>query len=240
MNIIISGYGRMGKQVEQVALGRGHQILARIEDAESWEQLSLSPTEKSVVIDFSLPEVAIEVYRCCFNKGLPIVSGTTGWLARWEEVVDMCKQHNGTFLYASNFSLGVNVFFEINQKLAKIMGKLDGYAASITETHHAHKLDAPSGTAITIANQIIEQIPSLEKWILDSGVSMEHLPITSLRLGEVPGTHMVSFESEEDVITIEHRAKNRRGFALGAVMAAEFVQGKTGLYSMKDVLTGLL
>jgi len=240
MNIIISGYGRMGKQVEQVALGRGHQILTRIEDGTGWKQLSFSPADKPVVIDFSLPEAAVEIYTRCFKLGLPIVSGTTGWLDRWEEVVTDCQRNNGTFFYASNFSLGVNIFFEVNQKLAKIMGKLEGYRASITETHHVHKLDAPSGTAITIANQIIGQIPSLEKWILDSGVSKEQLCINSLREGEVPGTHVVSYESEEDVISIEHRAKNRRGFALGAVMAAEFVQGKTGLFSMKDMLTDLL
>ncbi len=240
MNIIISGYGRMGKQVEQVAIGRGHHILACIEDAQGWEQLTFSPEDQPVVIDFSLPEVAVEVYTWCFQNGLPVVSGTTGWLARWEEVVAHCRQNNGTFLYASNFSLGVNIFFEINRKLASIMGKIDGYRPSITEIHHVHKLDAPSGTAITLANQLIEQMPSLKKWTLDSDFTNGQLPISSLRQGEVPGTHVVSYESEEDVIAIEHRAKNRRGFALGAVLAAEFVRGKSGVYTMKDVLTDLL
>ncbi len=240
MNIILSGYGRMGHEVETVALERGHTLVARLNDAEDWNGLNPSEIKNTVVIDFSLSESVLSVYGYCFQHQLPIVSGTTGWLEHWDTVVSDCQKNKGTFFYASNFSLGVNVFFHLNQQLAQIMGKLTNYQPSITEVHHIYKLDAPSGTAITLANQLIEQMPSLKKWTLQSERPSTELPISSFREGEVPGTHVVTYESDEDVISIEHRAKNRKGFALGAVLAAEFAAGKSGIFSMKDMLKELI
>lgn len=240
MNIILSGYGRMGHEVESVAFNRGHVIVARLNDSKDWAELNKSQIDNSIVIDFSLPASVLDVYNYCFQHHLPIVSGTTGWLSNWDKVMEDCKQNNGTFFYASNFSLGVNIFFHLNQHLAEIMGKLTNYHPSITETHHIHKLDAPSGTAISLANQLIANNPKLEQWTLNTDFSDHELPVTSLREGEVPGTHVITYKSDEDEISIEHRTKNRRGFALGAVLAAEFVAGKTGVFSMKEMLKDLI
>ena len=241
MNIILSGYGRMGKEVEKIALERGHQILAKINAAHEWEGLQLPiGDEIPVVIDFSESDSVRAVYRFCFDNKLPVVSGTTGWLGHWDEVVQECKTKQATFFYASNFSLGVNIYFSINRKLATIMAKLSGYGPSMSETHHVHKLDAPSGTAITIANQILNEYTDLNGWAMDGETQENKLHISCFREGEVPGTHVVQYESDEDVILLEHRAKNRRGFALGSVLAAEFVKNRKGIYSMQDMMNTIL
>ena len=227
MKIALLGYGRMGQAIEQIAIDRGHTIVAKIDKDNTNEVY-----EADVAINFSIPMAAYENITSAINKKIPVVCGTTGWLDRLEEVETLCQQNEGAFLYASNFSLGVNLFFELNAKLAEMMQKHPLYTASIEEIHHTQKLDKPSGTAITLA----EGIP-LEgnAWHLaeDKG---EGVPITSIRKDEVPGTHTVTHRSEIDEISITHTAHNRTGFALGAVLAAEWIQDKKGIFSMKDVL----
>ena len=230
MKIVLFGYGKMGKMIEQLATDRGHTIVAKIDlDTES-SNLS----EAEVAIDFSAPEAAFDNITNCIRQGIPVISGTTGWLERYDEAVALCEEKNSAFLYASNFSLGVNVFFAINSYLAEKMGSLKQYSASLEETHHIQKLDAPSGTAITLAEGIIAET-AYNGWGLDTARESE-LPITSKRIGDVPGTHIVQYDSEVDSIEIKHTAHNRSGFALGAVIAAEWIIGKTGVFSMNDVL----
>ncbi|MBU2555462.1 MAG: 4-hydroxy-tetrahydrodipicolinate reductase [Bacteroidetes bacterium] len=236
MKIILSGYGRMGKEVEQIAHDRGHQVVARINTAEEWTALQYPKNEQLVVIDFSQTDAVLGVYRYCFDNQMPVVSGTTGWLNHWDEVIEECRVKEGTFFYASNFSLGVNIFFYLNQRLAQIMSKVSGYIPSVSETHHKYKIDAPSGTAITIANQIVKEITGIESWSLDKKSEASVLEVNSYRQGEVPGTHVVKYESNEDIILLEHQAKSRRGFAVGAVLAAEFVVGRKGHFSMQDLV----
>lgn len=236
MNIVISGYGRMGKEVEAIALKRGHQLVARIDRTEEWELFEPAWSRADVVIDFSQPEVVVENMKRCFQAGIPIVTGTTGWDTALAEVKQACAEQSGTLFYAPNFSIGVNIFFRANQQLAKLMAGIEGYSTKIEETHHIHKLDAPSGTAIQIAEGILAQNPQFKKWVnADSDVASE-LSILSEREGEVTGTHEVVYDSEVDAITLKHQAKNRSGFAFGAVLAAEFVQGKQGVFTMDDLL----
>ncbi len=235
MKIIIIGYGRMGKEVEKAALARGHQIIEKI-DIDNKDALTPEFLQKAdVAIEFTTPESAPENYIKCFEAGLPVVSGTTGWLDSEEEIKQICKEKNGTFFYASNFSLGVNIFFEVNKFLAKLMNKINQYDISVEETHHIHKKDKPSGTAITIARQIIENHDKYNTWELD-GNGNGILPVHSEREGEVVGIHTVNYVSKIDKISIRHEAFSREGFAQGAVIAAEFVKDRKGCYTMEDLL----
>lgn len=230
MNIALLGYGRMGKSIEAIALERNHSISLKVSDSTDFFDFS----KTDVAIDFSIPDAAVSNIKKAIDAGIPIISGTTGWLKQYEEVLDYCKTKGGTFLYASNFSLGVNIFFEINKKLSELMATVDGYDVEIEEIHHTKKRDAPSGTAITLAEQIIEQT-TYENWTLDKPKSNE-IYIEAKRIPEVPGTHEITYNSEVDSISIKHKANSRHGFALGAVIAAEWIKDKKGIFSMKDVL----
>ena len=230
MNIGLFGYGKMGKMIEQLAQDRGHSIVAKIDDPSK----DIDYTQMDVAIDFSTPEAAFENITNCFKNNVPVISGTTGWLDKFSEAVNICEEHKSAFIYASNFSLGVNIFFELNNHLAKMMSGLDQYKVSMEEIHHTQKLDAPSGTAITLAEGIIENTP-YESWSLDKSKN-NTIPINSIREGVVPGTHSISYKSSVDTIEIKHEAHNREGFALGAVIASEWIHGKNGIFSMKDVL----
>lgn len=230
MNIGLFGYGKMGKMIEQIAQQRGHTIIAKIEDASQ----PIDYKSMDVAIDFSTPESAFENITNCFKNGVPVICGTTGWLERYAEAVEICNDNKGGFIYASNFSLGVNIFFELNAQLAKMMANLEEYKVSMEEIHHTQKLDAPSGTAITLAEGIIQNTP-YEQWKLEESGD-KTIPITSIREGMVSGTHSIAYESAVDKIEIKHEAHNREGFALGAVIASEWIAGKSGVFSMKDVL----
>ncbi|MEN8776725.1 MAG: 4-hydroxy-tetrahydrodipicolinate reductase [Polaribacter sp.] len=230
MKIALLGYGRMGKEIEKIAVSRGHKIVIR-KDVEDVIDITIA----DVAIDFSVPTSAFDNISNCLKNGVPVISGTTGWLAKYEDAVNLCKKEKGAFIYASNYSLGVNIFFELNKQLAKMMENLEDYDISMEEIHHTKKLDAPSGTAITLAEGIIDN-SSKEKWELDHKTSENNIPIVAKRIPEVPGTHTVWYNSEVDSIEIKHTAHNRKGFALGAVVAAEWVLDKTGVFSMKDVL----
>lgn len=236
MKIALIGYGKMGKTIEQIALDRGHEIVLKI-DISNQHELTVENLKKAdVAIEFTIPTSAIANYKLCFEAGTPVVSGTTGWLENKEEVIREMTAKNGTFFYASNFSLGVNLFFALNKKLARLMDGREGYDVSMVEVHHTEKLDTPSGTAITLAEELFENYPAKTSWTLDKPSTAEQMQITAERIGVVPGTHRIKYESEVDRITIEHLAKNRHGFALGAVLAAEFSYGKKGLLSMNDLL----
>ena len=233
MKIVLFGYGKMGKEVEKIALERGHELILRIEKNEEYDI-----SEADVAIDFSVPSAAFNNITSCFKKNIPVISGTTGWLEDYEKAVTICKKNNGSFIYASNFSIGVNLFFELNDKLSRIMNSNNNYSPSIEEIHHTKKLDAPSGTAITIAEQTIKN-SSTKEWCLHTNgakVDKEIIPISSKRIKDVPGTHIVAYESEIDSIEIKHTAHNRKGFAHGAIIAAEWLMNKNGVYTMKDVL----
>lgn len=230
MKIALLGYGRMGKEIEKIALERGHSIVIKDQGLSSYE-ISIA----DIAIDFSIPSAAFNNIKNCIENKIPVVSGTTGWLEKYEEIVSYCHQQQGAFIYASNFSLGVNIFFELNQQLAKMMNAVKNYQLTLEEIHHTNKLDAPSGTAITLADGIIEN-SSKTAWELDGVANDEVIPISAKRVPEVPGTHSVFYSSEVDAIEIKHTAHNRKGFALGAVIAAEWLVGKTGVYNMKDVL----
>lgn len=230
MTIGLFGYGKMGRMIEQVAAARGHRIGARIDRPDDLMDFS----SIDVAIDFSSPDAAFQNITTCFEHGVPVISGTTGWLNRYEEAVALCTKHNGAFIYASNFSLGVNLFFELNRQLAKLMANIPGYETTVEEIHHTQKLDAPSGTAITIAEGIIAN-SRYSDWVAEKNESGK-LSVYSERIGEIPGTHTVRYHSEVDDIEIKHTAHNREGFALGAVMAAEWLKGKKGVFAMSDVL----
>lgn len=219
----------MGKAIEKIALSRQHQVVSIIQDTTNF-----NISKADIAIDFSVPEAAFNNITACFEQGVPVISGTTGWLERYEEALSICNQKEGGFIYASNFSLGVNLFFELNKSLAKMMNQLSQYKVDIEEIHHTQKLDAPSGTAITLAEDIIDSHTSYEQWALD-GLTPK-LPITAKRIENVPGTHTVTYNSSVDSISINHKAHNREGFALGAVVAAEWLVGKKGVFSMQDVL----
>jgi 4-hydroxy-tetrahydrodipicolinate reductase len=238
MKIIISGYGRMGKIVEEICRQRRHEIVAIIDNPSDWEKAVL-PTFDAAVIDFSMPGEAVNNILRCFQIGIPVVTGTTGWYEELEKVKKICADAQGTLFYAPNFSLGVNILFHVNRILAKIMASAEGYRASISETHHIHKLDAPSGTALRLAEDILHENPQLKKWKNAPDDDPHILPVLSFREGEIPGTHEVVYDSETDRISLKHEAKNRKGFALGAVLAAEFIQGKKGIFTMHDYLKTL-
>jgi 4-hydroxy-tetrahydrodipicolinate reductase len=230
MKIALLGYGRMGKEIEQIAISRGHEIVIK-KDVDDAIDITLA----DVAIDFSVPNSAFNNISNCINNNVPVISGTTGWLDAYEDAVALCKEKKGAFIYASNFSVGVNIFFELNKQLAKMMSTLEDYNISMEEIHHTKKLDAPSGTAITLAEGIIENT-SKTAWELDVVSSEEHIPIVAKRITDVPGTHTVWYNSEVDTLEIKHTAHSRKGFALGAVIAAEWISDKTGVFSMKDVL----
>ncbi|GFD92700.1 4-hydroxy-tetrahydrodipicolinate reductase [Alteromonas sp. KUL156] len=230
MKIALLGYGRMGKEIEKIALQRGHEIVIKTSGKEVYDI-----TKADVAIDFSIPSSAYDNISNCINNNTPVISGTTGWLDKYNDIVDLCNDKKGAFIYASNFSLGVNVFFELNKQLAKMMNTLEQYNVSIEEIHHTKKLDAPSGTAITLAEGVIENTKQ-KAWELDEKTSEENIPIKAIRTPNVPGTHTVTYNSEIDTIDIKHTAHNRQGFALGAVIAAEWLNNKTGVFTMRDVL----
>tara|TARA_B110000503_G_scaffold61839_1_gene98070 strand:- start:1113 stop:1817 length:705 start_codon:yes stop_codon:yes gene_type:complete len=231
MKIALLGYGRMGKEIEKIAISRGHEIVIR-KDVDDRIDITLA----DVAIDFSVPISAFNNITNCLNNNVPVISGTTGWLDKYDDAIALCKEKNGAFIYASNYSLGVNIFFELNKQLAKMMKAVEGYNISMEEIHHTEKLDAPSGTAITLAQGIIENT-SKSNWKLgDEEISEDTIAIVAKRIPEVPGTHTVWYNSEVDTIEIKHTADSRKGFALGAVIAAEWISDKTGVFSMKDVL----
>ncbi len=225
----------MGKAIEQIALDRGHTI-AGIIDIQNRRELGELPAGfADVAIEFSAPESAFENIRSCIQSGLPVVSGTTGWLEHRAAIEELCREKNGAFFYASNYSIGVNLFFRLNRYLARLIHG-QGYQASMTEIHHIHKKDAPSGTAITLAEGIMEENREVEGWVLHPETREGHIGIISERTGEVPGTHVVRYDSDIDTIEIGHIAHGRKGFAMGAVVAAEWLAGKQGIFGMDDLL----
>jgi 4-hydroxy-tetrahydrodipicolinate reductase len=236
MNIALIGYGKMGHEIEQIALSRGHQIVAKIDLNTTDDFTSESFRKADVAIEFTRPDVAIHNLFRCFEAKVPVVCGTTGWADKMESVKAEMVRQNGTLFWASNFSLGVNLFFALNSYLAKIMNNYTDYNVSMVEVHHTQKLDAPSGTAITLAEGILKELDRKTVWVKEHETKPEELAIASLREGAVPGIHEVIYESEMDTISIKHDAKTRRGFALGAVIAAEFTAGKRGFVSMSDLL----
>lgn len=235
MKIALIGYGKMGKTIEKIAIARGHEIVARIDKDNQEDFDSAEFRSADVAIEFSMPQSAMDNFRKAFATGVKVVSGTTGWLENMPEVKEACKNGN-TLFYSSNYSLGVNIFFAVNKYLAKIMEEFDNYDVRMEEIHHIHKLDAPSGTAITLAEGIIENISRKESWVEGVEPKDKELGITSFRRDEVPGIHTIIYESDVDTITITHDAKSRAGFALGAVIAAEFTKDKTGFLTMQDML----
>jgi 4-hydroxy-tetrahydrodipicolinate reductase len=236
MKIGLIGYGKMGKTIESIALERGHTIVLKI-DIDSQSDFTKENLQQcNVVIEFTGPHSAKENILKCLDAGTPVISGSTGWLANLNEVEKFCKERNGTLLYASNFSVGVNIFFELNKKLAQLMNDHKDYVVSMQEIHHTQKKDAPSGTAITLAEQIIHANADKKNWINDETDNPDELSIISKRQDPAPGTHSIKYSSAIDDIEIIHTAHNRQGFALGAVIAAEYVYNKKGIFSMKDVL----
>ena len=230
MKIALLGYGKMGKTIEKIATSRGHHIVLKVDKNTTDYDITLA----DVAIDFSIPSAAVANLSKALNNNVPVISGTTGWLKDYDDIIRLCKERDGAFIYASNFSIGVNIFFELNRHLAKMMSNLQKYKVTLEEIHHTQKLDAPSGTAITLAEGIIEN-STYKNWSLDKADSDE-IPIKAKRIEDVPGTHTITYDSSVDSIEIKHTAKNREGFALGAVIAAEWIIGKTGIFTMKDVL----
>jgi len=233
MKIVLIGYGKMGKTIERIAISRGHAIAGRIDVGDD---INLFNQEVDVAIEFTQPEAAVHNLKACFNKGIPVVCGTTGWLQHKAEIEKECQSKNGTLLYSSNFSLGVNLFFKLNEHLAKLMERQTQYEVAIDETHHTQKKDAPSGTAITLAEGVIKNLTRKKEWKLGTAQNTEALSINSFRIDPAPGTHVVKYTSAVDDIEITHTAHSREGFALGAVMVAEWLAGKKGIFTMDDFL----
>ncbi|HOE04317.1 MAG TPA: 4-hydroxy-tetrahydrodipicolinate reductase [Bacteroidales bacterium] len=236
MKLALIGYGKMGKEIAEMATSLGHEI-ACIFDVENIDSLkNLKPSAVDVAIEFTRPDTAPVNIKTCIDAGIPVVCGSTGWHHQLDEIETYCQEKKGCLFYASNFSIGMNIFFEINKKLAKLMEVSDGYNARIEETHHIHKLDQPSGTAVVLANQLVGNNKHFVKWVLNNSQDISDLPVYSFRKGEVTGDHKIMWESNCDTIEISHSAKNRKGFAIGAIRAAAFIAGKTGIYQMKDLL----
>ena len=233
MKIALFGYGKMGKEIEQIALNRGHEIVLKIRENEKYDI-----SKADIGIDFSVPNAALHNIISCFKNNIPVVSGTTGWLDDFDKALTVCKENKGSFIYASNFSIGVNLFFELNKSLAKMMNPHKDYSLGVEEIHHTKKLDTPSGTAISIAEQIIKNSSKSDWELIENSVNQDSnsVPISAKRILDTPGTHKVSYKSEIDSIEIKHIANNRKGFALGAIIAAEWLIKKNGIYTMKDVL----
>ena len=236
MNIALIGYGKMGKAIEEIALERGHKIVLKINDENLDDFTKENVMKADTAMEFSGPHCAYDNIKGIIDFGVPVVSGSTGWTEKINEINKFCKDKNGGFLYASNFSVGVNIFFELNKKLAMLMAPHADYSISLEEIHHTQKIDAPSGTAITLAEQILEQIKQKKKWVNQESSDPSELPIISKREDPAPGTHSIKYSSPIDDIEIIHTAHNRKGFAWGAVLAAEFIKNKKGIFSMKDVL----
>jgi 4-hydroxy-tetrahydrodipicolinate reductase len=236
MKILLLGYGKMGKTIEQIALDRGHEIAGRIDVNNRTDLDSLRKSDVDVAIEFSSPEAAVDNIRDCLKRGWPVVCGTTGWLEHRTEIEELCRQTQGAFFYASNYSIGVNLFFRLNKTLARFMKNYPSYHVSMTEIHHTEKRDAPSGTAITLAEGIIEQMPAKKRWVNDAEDQPDAVVIESLREGVVPGTHVIRYDSDVDTIEIKHVAYSRQGFALGAITAGEWLVGKEGIFGMEDLL----
>ena len=236
MKIAIIGYGKMGHMIEEIALQRGHEIVLKIniENTEDFNKENISKAD--VAIEFTGPDSAYEDVKKCLDFGIPVVSGSTGWNDKLEQIKKYCKEKNGSFLHTSNFSIGVNIFFEVNKLLAKLMAEQSAYDVSLKEIHHTQKLDAPSGTAVTLAEQVLQNINRKKKWVNKQASNATELSIISERIDPAAGTHEVKYSSEIDDIQIIHTAHNRKGFALGAVMAAEFIFNRKGVFSMQEVL----
>ncbi len=230
MKLALLGFGKMGKTIAELASEKGHEIVYKL--GSGFEEGTLSAAD--VAIEFSTPKAALDNIAKCISQGIPVVSGTTGWLEEYDKVLKLCEDSNGSFIYASNFSIGVNLFFSMNEYLAKLMAPWQDYEVSIEETHHTEKKDAPSGTAISLAKGIIKQTDKKD-WVLGAA-SKENIQINAKREGDVKGMHRVDYSSKIDTISIKHEAHNRAGFAKGAILAAEWIQHKKGVYSMKDVL----
>jgi 4-hydroxy-tetrahydrodipicolinate reductase len=236
MKIALIGYGKMGKAIEEIAVSKGHEIVLKI-DANNTSDFTKENIQKAnVAIEFTGPDTAFENISKCIQWSVPVISGSTGWLAHFEKAKKLCEEKKGCLLYASNFSIGVNLFFEINKQVAALMEPYDNYNVSMTEMHHTEKKDAPSGTAISLAEQILAQIGRKKKWVNETSSEASDLIIRSERIDPAPGTHTVSYESSIDSIEITHTAHTRKGFASGAVLAAEFANQKMGIFTMKDVL----
>ncbi len=236
MKIAMIGYGKMGKEIEKIAHSRGHEVALKI-DVDNQEELTVENLRRcDVAIEFTVPSSAVNNYNICFEAGIPVVSGTTGWLGKKEEVYQKCKETDGTFFYGSNFSIGVNLFFALNRKLASLMAEHQEYNVEMTEVHHTQKLDSPSGTAISLAGDIIRILPGKTDWVNNREPGGNELNIRSERRDEVPGIHSVKYDSDADYIEITHSAKSRKGFALGAVLAAEYCLENKGILSMNDLL----
>jgi len=237
MNIALIGYGKMGKAIEEIAISRGHSVVVKFNSQNPLESSQLRTTD--VAIEFSQPDLALKHIKLCADGQIPIVVGTTAWEEHLPEIINHIEKREASLIYSSNFSIGVNLFFEMNKHLAKLMNDKTDYVASITEIHHTHKIDAPSGTAVTLAKDLISNHPAYSSWKLtgqSENMEKSDLPISAIREENVPGTHLISYTSEIDTLTIEHQAHNRKGFALGAVIAAEFIHKKQGVYTMSDIL----
>jgi len=240
MKIALLGYGKMGREIEKIALARHHQVVLVVDAFNLQDLTDENLSRADVVIDFSTPASAFSNIMACFDASVPVVCGTTGWLGKYEEVKRICAERSQTFFYASNFSLGMNVFFALNKYLAGLMDAMTDYDVTIKEIHHVHKVDAPSGTAITLANDLISQLRRKDRWELNQAVDASALKITAVREDEVPGTHIVTYDSDVDTLEIKHTAKSRKGLAFGAILAAEFVYGKKGVFSMQDLIKCLI
>ena len=236
MKIALIGYGKMGKTIEEIAVSGGHTIVLKVSIDNLQDNTVERIREADVAIEFTGPESAFDNIIRCLDAGVPVVSGSTGWLSKLEEARQYCVRKNGAFLYASNFSIGVNIFFELNKRLAALMAPHPEYEPRITEIHHTEKRDSPSGTAITLAEQLLEKIQRKKEWVNHISDNLDELEILSERVDPAPGTHTIEYNSAIDTITITHTAHSRRGFAAGAVLAAEFIATKKGLYRMSDVL----
>lgn len=236
MNILIVGYGKMGKSIEEIALNKGHNIVDRIDLDNQSSLKSYDSGKADVAIEFSQPDAAWDNIRTCLENGIKVVSGTTGWLKGKAEVEKLCREKKGTFFYASNYSIGVNLFFRLNSRLAEMMNSQAGYNAEITEIHHTEKKDAPSGTAITLAEGILNHMDKYKSWVNTLETETGELGIISKREGKVPGTHIVKYKSGLDEIEIKHEAYSRKGFAMGAVMVAEWIENRNGILGMDDFL----
>lgn len=239
MKIALLGYGKMGKLIDELATARGHQIVAKIDQDNQEMRNALNPKTIDVAIEFSQPEAAPSTIKWAITQGIPVLSGTTGWLEHMPEIEALTHAHQGTFFYASNFSIGVNVFFKVNELLAQLMNETSGYQVAVEEIHHTAKKDAPSGTAITLAEGILKHYSKLKTWNLEGEKpnAPESLSITSKRIDPAPGTHHVRYSSEIDDLEIIHTAHSRKGFALGAIQVAEWVLDKKGVLSMEDYLS---
>jgi 4-hydroxy-tetrahydrodipicolinate reductase len=236
MKIIISGYGKMGKEIEKAALARGHQVAAKLDTPGDWSTQQNLVRLADMVIDFSTPESALDNIRKCFDLNLPLVIGTTGWHESAGLVKKWCSDEQQAIFFASNFSIGVNVLYNLTEHASKIMNKLEDYNVYIEEIHHIHKLDAPSGTAINLAEIIVENVDRKKQWVNRPQAIKEELQILSVRENEIPGIHKITYESDSDKLTLKHIAKGRKGFAVGALLAAEWMAGKKGFYGMRDLL----